>query len=121
MDMRFKLDQIFEKESIKEDVGITQDKTKVQGEEAEHSMLKEKCQENEPILDLKETEIESKSSLEVVLPIVSQIHFYALHCPISGVEGNTTKQVLFPFPMSKLEMRLCIGFFFFFFFFLFFF
>ena len=44
MDMRFKLDQIFEKESIKEDVSITHDKTKVQGEEEEPSMFQEECQ-----------------------------------------------------------------------------
>jgi len=65
-------------------------------------MVQEKAKEEN------EKEIELKSTLEVVLPSASQIRSGALHYPNLGVKVNITKQTLFSFLMSKLEMRLCM-------------
>ena len=70
----------------------TQEKIKVQEEEKKRRGTKE----NETILDLEENKIESKHTLEVLLPIVSQTHPYAL-----WIEVYITKQALFSFLMSK--------------------
>ena len=67
-------------------------------------MAQEEAKEkNEIILEFQHKEVESKTTLEVMLPSDSQIHFYALHYPILGVEVNITKQALFSFSISKIR------------------
>jgi len=56
---------------------------------------------NELISTLKEKKVEIKSTLGVLLPIVYQIHSYALYYPNLEIEVNITKQALFSFSISK--------------------
>ena len=56
-----------------------------------------------------EKKIESRSTLEVELPIISQGNSYALHCPNLGIEINITKQTLFPFSISKIRNKALYG------------
>ena len=61
-------------------------------------------QENEIIFDHEEKEVKSNSTLEVVLPTISQIYSYALNCPNLGILVNTTKEALLSL-MSKLRNK----------------
>jgi len=73
-------------------------------------MAQEEAKEkNEIILEFQHKEVESKTTLEVMLPSDSQIHFYALHYPILGVEVNIKKQALFSFSMSKIRDEALYG------------
>mgnify|MGYP001092662447 CR=1 FL=1 len=48
----------------------------VQEEEEPTKVQEEAREENEILLDLEEKDVESKSNLEVILPIVLQFHSY---------------------------------------------
>ena len=82
MDVGFDLDQFFGGEPLKKRPIVTQEKIKFQGEEEPLLFQEKETEENRIILNLKEEEIKSNLTLEVVLPIVSQFHFYVLHWPI---------------------------------------
>ena len=56
-----------------------------------------------------EKEVESKSTLEVELCIISQAHSYALLCPNMGAEVNITKRALFLFSISKIRDEALCG------------
>jgi len=84
MDSRYNLDQLFQEEPLKEKPIVTQEKIKVQEEEDSSLVQEEATEENEINLDLEEKEVESKSTLEVILPIVSQTPSHAFHRPNWG-------------------------------------
>jgi len=67
-----------------------------------HEAIKE---ENEINLDLKEEELESKFSMEVVLRIIPQSHSYPLHFRNLRIEVNITKEGLLSFQMIKLRNK----------------
>ena len=73
---------------IEEKPIVIQEKIKVQ-EEQEPTMVQEKAKEEN------EEKAESKSTLEVVLPNVSQIHSYAFYCFNLGVELTITSKLSF--------------------------
>jgi len=50
-----------------------------------------------------EKEVESKFTLEVVLPNVSQIYTRTLYCPNLGIKVKIIKEALFSFSMSKIR------------------
>jgi len=67
-------------------------------------MAQEEAKEDiEIFLEIQEKEVESKTTLEVMLANEPQIHSCVLHYPILGVEANITKQALFSFSMSKIK------------------
>ena len=70
---------------------------------------KETKQENEILLVLEKKEVESMPNLEIMLPVVSQSHSYALHYPNLGIEMNNTKEALFSFSMSRLRNEVLYG------------
>jgi len=74
MDVRFNLDQLFIKEPLKEEPFVNQDKIKVQDEEKYSFTQKGDKGQNEIISDLEEKEVESKPTMNVVLPIASCAH-----------------------------------------------
>ena len=56
-------------------------------------------------MDLEGKTVDSKSNLEVILPIVPQSHCHPLRCPNLGIEVNTTREALLSFQMSKLRSK----------------
>jgi len=60
-------------------------------------------EENEITLDLDEKAVKSKPTLEFILPIVPQSHFYPLHYTNFEIDVNITKQALFSFSLSKFR------------------
>ena len=74
MDVRFNLDQLFIKEPLKEEPFVNQDKIKVQDEEKYSFTQKGDKGQNEIISDLEEKEVESKPTMNVVLPMASYAH-----------------------------------------------
>jgi len=48
-------------------------------------------EEYEIFLEIQEKEVESKTTLKVLLPNDPQIYYCALHCPNLGVAVNITK------------------------------
>ena len=74
MGVRFNLDQLFIKEPLKEEPFVNQDKIKVQEEEGPSLVQKGDKGKNEIISGLEEKEVESKPTMDVVLPIASYAH-----------------------------------------------
>jgi len=54
-------------------------------------------------LEIKEKVVESKTTLEVMLPTDSQTHSCALHFPNLGVKVNIINQALFSLSMSNIR------------------
>ena len=48
-------------------------------------------EENEITIDLDEKGVESKPTLEAILPVVSQSHSHPLYCPNLEIEVNIIK------------------------------
>ena len=66
-------------------------------------------EEDENFLEIQEKELESKFTLDIVPPSVSQIHSCTLHSRNLEVEVNITKQALFSFLMSKIRVEALYG------------
>jgi len=60
-------------------------------------------EEHEIFWGIHEKEVESKTTLEVILLNDPQIDSCALHCPNLGVKVNITKQASLSFSMSKIR------------------
>ena len=110
-DVIFNLDQFFKVDTLKKEPVNAQEKIKVQegvifimpneGESLEEELstmaLEEVKEENEIIWDLEVKQVKSKHTMEVMLPIVSHLHFRTLYWLDLWIEENITNMIYFSF------------------------